>query len=124
MHISRTVDAPAEAAWHLLADTGNWSAWGPSIADVTPNDALVYPGMKGKIRPPLGVWLPFEITAVTPGRSWEWKVAGLAATGHRVDALDTLRCRISFEIPWWAPGYAPVCKLALRRIAELLEGHN
>lgn len=112
--------APAEA-WALLADTSEWPAWGPSITEVESDDRVVRRGTRGRVRTRLGLWLPFEITRVAEGRSWSWRVFGVRATGHRVEALGADRCRVVFEVPWLAAPYALVCRRALRRIAGLLE---
>jgi hypothetical protein len=68
----------------------------------------------------LGIWLPFYITTFEDGRYWDWRVAGLAATGHRVDPLGSRRCRLSFTVPAWAIGYGIVCRRALTHIDGLL----
>ncbi len=43
----------------------------------------------------------------------------MSATGHRVERLGTERCRVVFEVPFWAAPHAVVCRPALRRIARL-----
>jgi len=75
------------------------------------------PTDRGRVQSAAGLWLPFAITHWEPGRAWSWRVAGVPATGHRVDPLGPRRCRVSFLIPRWAPFYRPVCRLALRRLA-------
>jgi hypothetical protein len=75
--------------------------------------------MRGRVQTATGLWLPFEITHWEPERAWTWRVAGVPATGHRVEPLGPQRCRVSFLIPRWAPFYRPVCRSALRRIAAL-----
>ena len=79
---------------------------------------LIGPGMRGRIQTPPGLWLPFEITAWVSGEAWAWRVAGIEATGHRVEPLGAERCRVSFLVPRWAPLYRPICSRALRKIAE------
>ncbi|WP_295887018.1 SRPBCC family protein [uncultured Thiohalocapsa sp.] len=117
-HVSAVIPAPAEAAWHILIDTEEWPRWGPSVRAVRSPQRCIGPDTTGHIQTPLGAWLPFRITHWQPGRSWTWRVAGIAATGHEVIPLGTTRCRVSFLIPRWAPLYRPVCETALRRIAE------
>jgi hypothetical protein len=71
----------------------------------------------------VGLELPFRITACAPCR-WTWRVERVPATGHRVDAPAsedaTDRCRVVFELPVLAAGYAPVCLRALARIESIL----
>ncbi len=86
-----------------LIDTREWPIRGPSVRAVeTPAD-LIGPGMRGRIQTPVGLWLPFQITRWEPEHVWAWRVAGIDATGHRVEPLGPSRCRVTFEIPRWAP---------------------
>lgn len=111
--------SPAEA-WSLLVDTTRWSEWGPSIAAVESATRFVGPGSRGRVRTRFGVWLPFEVDDYVEGRRWSWRVAGLPATGHRVEPLEPGTCRVVFEVPVLAAPYAVVCRLALRRIERAL----
>ena len=117
---SLDITAPASTAWHLLIDTRAWPHWGPSLRAVDSPRRLIGPGVQGRVQTAPGLWLPFEITDWEPDRAWSWRVAGLPATGHRVEPLAAERCRVRFLIPHWAPFYRPVCRAALRRIAALI----
>jgi uncharacterized protein YndB with AHSA1/START domain len=119
MDVAAEIDAPSELVWRLLASTSRWPEWGPSVLAVDPRARLVEPGLRGRVRTRLGFWLPFEVTEVDPGRAWRWRVAGVAATGHRVEPLGPRRCRAVFEVPWWAASYGLVCRAALRRLSRL-----
>jgi hypothetical protein len=119
--VARVIDAPADVLWRILIDTREWPRWGPSVRAVEAPTPWIGPGLRGRIQTPIGLWLPFEITHWEPERAWSWRVAGLDATGHRVEALGPARARVTFEIPRWAPGYRLVCEVALRRIARLAE---
>jgi len=55
-----------------------------------------------------------------PGRAWRWRVAGVTATGPRVEALGPSRCRVVLEVPLWAAPCAVVCRMALGRMARLV----
>lgn len=117
MDVTRRIDASAAEVWERLARTRHWSDWGPTVVATDPADALVEPGLRGTITTPVGVRLPFQVTAVEPGRRWAWRVAGIPATDHLVEP-DGDGCLATIRIPTWAPFYAPVCALALRRIAR------
>lgn len=76
-------------------------------------------GMRGRVQTAAGLWLPFEITQWREQAQWAWRVAGIAATGHGVEALGPRRCRVTFTVPTWAPLYLPVCRVALGRLRQL-----
>ncbi|PCR92623.1 SRPBCC family protein [Natrinema ejinorense] len=119
LEVSHVVGVPASDAWDPLVDTTQWPAWSPTVIGVEATDRRVRADTTGRIRVP-GVWLPFRITSCTE-RRWAWRVAGLPATGHRVDDLGDHRCRIAFELPLSGSGYVPVCLRALENLEELLD---
>jgi hypothetical protein len=120
--VAREVDAPPDAAWDVLVSTRRWPDWGPSVTAVR-GPERIGPGSTGEVRiAGVGLWVPFEVTAFdADARRWTWDVARVPATGHRVEAVGADRCRVAFEIPVLAAGYAPVCRRALSRIARLAE---
>ncbi len=117
--VEREMDARPEEVWNVLVDTRRWADWGPSVKEVESSDRYIRRGTTGKIRTPVGLWLPFEITEYEEGSYWAWDVARIGATGHRVEAVVG-GTRVSFELPVYAVGYAPVCRRALERIEELV----
>lgn len=121
MDVARTVNAPCEAVWSLLTDTEQWPRWGPSVTAVRCAERFIRDGSRGAVRTPAGIWLPFEITGFSPMRHWRWRVAGLPATGHRVEPRQDGTCRLVFEVPLLAAPYGAICLLAAARIARLLE---
>jgi hypothetical protein len=94
--------------------------WGPSVRAVDCKDRYIRAGSSGRIRTPLGIWVPFVVGTVEPGSYWDWRVAGVPATGHRVESAGPDRCRLTFTVPVWAIGYGLVCRLALMRIDRWL----
>jgi hypothetical protein len=68
----------------------------------------------------MGWWVPFTIRRFEPESYWDWRVGGVAATGHRVEALGPDRCRLYFTVPFWAAAYGLVCRVALARIKQLI----
>jgi len=120
MDAARRYDCPPELAWSVLTDVATWPRWGPSVTAVRLDGRELGPGRRGQVRTPGGLWLPFVITRWEEGRRWGWRVAGLPATGHRVEP-DGRGCRITFEVPALAAPYVAVCRIALRRLADILE---
>lgn len=119
--VHRILRADALRVWDLLVDTARWTEWGPSVRAVDYPERWIRLGSSGRVRTALGFWMPFVITEFDDGIHWAWRVAGIAATGHRLDVLDHGLCRLAFEIPRWAFPYASVCLLALQRIARIIE---
>jgi len=120
LELSSVIDAPADVVWSLFTDTDDWPDWGPTIAAVELDDAettRIAAGTTGRVRV-AGVWVPFSITTCADHR-WTWSVAHVPATGHRVEPLGPGRCRAVFELSPLAVGYAPVCRVALRRLDRL-----
>jgi hypothetical protein len=110
------IDSSAANVWNLLVDTQQWPVWGPSVRAVICPDRYIGLHSTGRIQTSLGVWVGFTITDFIEHTYWSWRVAGIPATGHRLEALDSQRCRLIFEIPFIAFPYAYVCKIALTRI--------
>lgn len=121
METSVEIPAPAEAAWRLLTDTSQWPQWGPSLSRVESAERYIGPGSTGRVQTIIGVWLPFRVTEFVAGQRWSWEVAGIPATGHRVESLGPDRCRVVFEVPLPAAPYLAVCRLAAQRIRKILE---
>jgi len=116
--VGRDLAVSPDVAWDMLTRTRFWPGWGPSVSAVEPTDARIGPDSTGRVRTAVGVWLPFAVTDWDEGRSWSWRVAGLPATGHRVEPTAT-GCRVSFDVPAVAAPYLVVCRIALGRIDRL-----
>lgn len=119
--VGRDVAVAPSVAAEALRDTRTWPDWGPAIDAVESDDRYVTRGTAGRVRV-AGAWLPFRVTACN-GRRWEWRVAGIPATGHRVDSYagEADRSRVVVEVPVVAAWYVPVCRRALDRFAALVE---
>lgn len=123
--VARTLSSPAAVVWKLLVEVEAWPRWGPTVAGATVTVAgatvpsgVIGAGARGTVRTAVGLSLPFSITRFEEGRRWDWSVAGVPATSHRVEpAADG--CVVTFGVPWWAPAYLPVCAVALRRLEAL-----
>ena len=118
---SLVIDAPVAMVWRLITHFEYWPTWGPTVVAVESRHREVSPGASGRVRTPLGVWLPFQITDVDPGRSWTWEIAGVRATGHEVAAIDRSRTRVTFTTPRVAAPYALVVDRGLRRLKSVAE---
>jgi uncharacterized protein YndB with AHSA1/START domain len=121
---SRRIEVPAETVWNILTAPDLWPVWGPTVscAELAADGPLRL-GSRGTVTTPLGVALPFQITAFRPGRMWAWKVAGVPGTRHGVESTAT-GCRVWMSSPVWAPVYVPVLAIALRRIGALAMEHK
>ena len=117
---SQMLDAPAESVWRLITDTRSWPRWGPTVTAVDCPERYIREGSTGRVRTPLGIWLPFTVERFEPEHYWDWRVGGVAATGHRVKPLGQQQCELAFTVPYWAFGYGVVCRAALKRIERLL----
>lgn len=119
--VGRDVAVTPAVAAEAFRDTRAWPDWGPAIDAVESDARYVTRGTSGRVSVG-GAWVPFRVTACD-GRRWEWRVAGIPATGHRVDryAGDSDRCRVVIEVPIVAAWYVPVCRRALDRFAALVE---
>jgi hypothetical protein len=114
--VRREFDAPAAVLWDFLTDTRRWPEWGPSVRAVDCEQRRITAGTTGRVETVGGLWVPFEVTHCRD-RRWTWRVAKIPATGHRVEGERP--CRVTFEIPVLAGGYAPVCARALQDLARL-----
>ncbi len=118
--VSRVIPVDPSVVWDLLVDTSRWSEWGPSVTRVDLPTVKLRAGSTGRVRSPLGFWLPFTITGFEDGRAWSWTVAGIPATTHTVEPTPD-GCRVTFGVPMLAAPYALVCRAALRRIERLAQ---
>jgi hypothetical protein len=104
-----------------LIDTTTWPQWGPSVTEVECGNQFIRQGTEGRVKTVGGFWLPFTISRYEEGRFWSWKVAGIPATGHRIEPQEDGFCTLTFEVPILAAPYTFICKIALNRIAVILE---
>jgi hypothetical protein len=117
--VHRDIEAPPCAVWGLLTNLEYWPLWGPTVRRARIHGDRLEAGAKGTVTTVMGFTLPFEITGYNDGARWTWKVAGVAATDHTVDALGQRRSRVGFGVPWPAAPYLAVCRVALHRLASI-----
>ncbi len=118
---NRTIAAPPAAAWALLVDTRRWNEWGPTVSAVECDPPVLNADSTGRVRTPVGLWLPFRVVDFVEGRHWSWRVLGVPATSHDVQSVgDGSSCVVSFSVPALATPYLAVCRIALGRIERIL----
>ena len=116
----RSIDVDAADAWRIFTDTDRWAEWGPSVRGATIDPPGRFEtGATGTVQTALGPSLPFELTDVVEGKRWSWRVGGVPATSHRVEATAT-GCRVGFGVPAIVAPYLAVCRWALVRIDRSL----
>ncbi|NAZ85453.1 SRPBCC family protein [Kineococcus sp. T90] len=117
----------AGAAWEDYAVPARWPSWSPQVRGVEVSAPRIAVGVRGAVRAPLGVRVPFEVTAVDEAaRTWSWRVGAgplSAELEHRVVAVpggSLTELRLSPAL-LCAP-YAPPAQLALRRLVGARAG--
>jgi len=117
------IDAPPSEVWKRLVEFRHWPEWGPSVRAVEAHGQAeaVAAGVTGRVQTLLRIWLPFEITSFEPGREWSWKVAGLAATGHRVIPISPSRTAVEFSVPRHFAPYVRVLDRGLQKLKTVVE---
>ena len=121
MQVKMRINAPIKTVWKILTDTQLWAGWGPSLKAVDCPQRFITAGAKGRVKTSLGPWLPFVITRCEAPCYWKWAVAGIPATGHRLNELGPGRCELIFEMPLAVFPYALICRRAAKSIARLAE---
>jgi uncharacterized protein YndB with AHSA1/START domain len=115
------IDAPSTTVWRLLGRFEHWPEWGTTVRAVVSDADEVAVGVEGKVKTIAGPWLPFVITDVEHGRTWDWKVAGRRATGHALEPIDASRTRVTFTVAWPLAPYVIAMRAALRNLKRLAE---
>jgi len=118
--VGRHYPAVPLSVWDLITDTVKWPQWGPTVKKVQCSERYIRNGSEGRVLTAFGVWLPFVITEYEHGSFWNWSVASVKATGHRIQAANNGGCYLWFEVPIIAAPYTLVCHMALGRIKDLL----
>jgi hypothetical protein len=117
---------PGEA-WERYAVPVRWSQWAPQITGVELSVPRLVTGVRGRVRGPLGVTLPFVVDTVDEAaRRWSWTVSLGPARLHLLhwvtegpDSGSTTGLRVSGPAPL-VVGYAPLAQLAIGRLVRPL----
>jgi hypothetical protein len=115
------IDAPASSVWPLIAEFRYWPAWGPSVRAVDSQAAVIASGVRGRVQTTIGLWLPFRIERCEREVFWDWSVAGVHATGHRLRPISEERCEVEFSVSRIFLPYVWVLDRGLQRLRSLAE---
>lgn len=121
-HISSAIDiaAPTDRVWPFIAEFERWPQWGLSISRVDSDAGQVAPGVTGRVRTPLGFWVPFTIDEVVAESFWDWSIAGVPATKHHLGA-QAGHTRVRFTAPWLVAPYKAAMAMSLKKLKLLVE---
>lgn len=124
--LSIAVAAPLDAVWHELTDLTAWPSWAPTVrsAELDGGGTRLRANATGWVTTAVGVRLPFTVDGWREDaetRWWSWRVAGVHATEHAVEATGAGTCRLRMSVPWWAPAYLAVVAPALMSIRRRAE---
>ena len=116
-----------DEAWERYAVPARWPDWAPQITGVELPVARLAAGVRGRVRGPLGVTLPFVVDTVDEAaRQWAWTVSAGPVRLHLVhwvaegpDGGSTTGLRVTGPAPV-VVGYAPLAHLAIGRLVRLL----
>ena len=119
-------ETPAEV-WERYAVPARWPEWAPQITGVELPAARLAAGVRGRVRGPLGVTLPFVVETVDEtARRWSWTVSFgpvrlhlLHWVSERPDGGSTTGLRVTGPAPL-VVGYAPLAHLAIGRLVRPL----
>lgn len=115
------IRAPVDRVWRLLTEFRSWPEWGPTVRGVDSDVEAVAFGVKGRVQTALGFQLPFEIMDFEDGRYWDWSVAGVRATGHRVTELSSDRTHVEFTVSRFLWPYVWILSRGLRHLKAIAE---
>jgi polyketide cyclase/dehydrase/lipid transport protein len=113
--------------WERYAVPARWPEWAPQITGVEVPVARLAAGVRGRVRAPLGMALPFVVETVDEAaRRWSWTVSVGPVRMHLLHWVtqgpgggSTTGLRISGPAPL-VVGYAPPARLAIGRLVRPL----
>ena len=118
---SLEISAASDDVWRLISEFKHWPTWGPTVLAVESEAVAVGPGVRGRVKTIVGLWLPFTIVDVAPSRSWNWKVLGVPMTGHNVFDLGDGKTMVELTVPIVLAPYVLALRRGLRNLKRLAE---
>jgi uncharacterized membrane protein len=123
MAFEETIDiaAPPSRVWAVVIDVARWQDWTPTITSIELLDGGPFRiGSRARIRQPNLPTAVWRVTALEPGRYFEWRNVSPGVTsvaGHRVarNADDATRVTLSFG---WFGWLAPLLQLFYGKLAR------
>lgn len=126
--------ADPDLVWERYARLELWSTWSPQVRRAEPDGARLSAGLEGLVHGPAGIAARFVVTAVDEeARTWSWRVHPALSTlvtvplalelDHDVRARPggsqtSLTIAGSLLATPLVAGYAPLARLALRRLVR------
>ncbi len=96
------VTAPPEAVFAVLVDVARWPEWTPTVTAAVPEgDGPIVVGARYRLRQPGMAEATWEVTALDPGRRFEWATGrpGFRLTAdHIVDEAGPGRSRVALRL--------------------------
>lgn len=90
--VSVTGPAHPDVAWGRYADLRQWPRWAPQIRGVRAPGRRLRAGLRGTVRAPFGLRVPFRVDEVdAAARTWSWTVTVLGMRVHMVHDLVPVR---------------------------------
>jgi uncharacterized membrane protein len=96
--------APADRVWAVMSDVERWPQWTPTVTSVERLDARPFGvGSRFRVRQPKLPTAVWTVTALEPGRYFEWRNASPGLTsvgGHRVTAGADGATSVTLTLTW------------------------
>jgi uncharacterized membrane protein len=109
MHAEDSIEitAPAETVWRLYSDVERWPDWTASMDEISfVRGHALEDGAAVRIKQPRLPRVTWQVTELTPGRSWAWEARSPGAhtvARHVVIPLDESSTRVEQSIDQTGP---------------------
>lgn len=109
MSVRTSIDIAAspDDVWAVLSDIQRWPEWTGSVASVTPLDSEpLHVGARARVKQPRMPTLVWEVTELTPARSFTWvaRPSGVVATAeHLLSPTGTGSTQVELSVTQTGP---------------------